>query len=373
MMRLATFNVENLFERPKIMNLPKWSDGQAVLDDYRVLTAVLQKPVYAAADKTKIKKLVQKYDLQDRRAKHEFIQLRENRSHLIQNHNNGTFDVVANGRSDWVGWVELTRDCITDVALKNTGRVIAEVNADVIVLVEVEDRLALDRFNTQIVSPQLEALNRVPYRFNMLIDGNDERGIDVGILSRFPIVSMRSHIDEQLLGETKPVFARDCPEYYLDLGGGSMLVLLVNHFSSQGGGSAAAKWRGQQAARVREIYEALVAKFPSTIVLGDLNAPPGEKPTPSLAPLLSNTDLVDVMGLPQYAHPDLPGTFHYGNASDKLDYILLPPALVPKVSAVDVERRGIFVAKKWVPFDTVTSDVQNASDHGCLWVDLALP
>jgi hypothetical protein len=27
MIRIATFNVENLFERAKVLNLAKWSDG----------------------------------------------------------------------------------------------------------------------------------------------------------------------------------------------------------------------------------------------------------------------------------------------------------------------------------------------------------
>jgi endonuclease/exonuclease/phosphatase family metal-dependent hydrolase len=206
----------------------------------------------------------------------------------------------------------------------------------------------------------------------MLIDGNDERGIDVGILSRFPIVSMRSHIDERLPGGTKPVFARDCPEYYVDVGGGKTFVLLANHFSSQGGGTAAATWRGQQAARVRDLYQGLVGTFPNIAVLGDLNAPPEEKPNVSLAPLLSHTNLQDVMSLPQYSDSTLPGTFHYCNAQDKLDYVLLPPALVANVSAVGVERRGIYVAKKWQLFDTVTDATSGASDHGCLWVDLTV-
>jgi endonuclease/exonuclease/phosphatase family metal-dependent hydrolase len=371
-MRLATFNAENLFDRPKVMNLPKWSDGQPVLNDYKELTTLMQRGTYSAADKARMKTLIAKYKLHDRQAKHEFMQLRDNRPRLLQSHRDGSFDIVANGRGEWVGWVELTTDSVTDVELQNTGRVIAEVNADILVVVEVDNRIALTRFNNQVVTAQLAQKGLRPYAHNMLIDGNDERGIDVGILSRFPITSMRSHIDERLPGGTKPVFARDCPEYYLDVENGKTFVLLANHFSSQGGGKAAAAWRGQQAARVRDLYQGLVGTFPNIAVLGDLNAPPAEKPKVSLAPLLGNTNLQDVMTLPQYPDTTLPGTFHYCNAQDKLDYILLPPALVANVSAVGVERRGIYVAKKWKPFDTVTDATTGASDHGCLWVDLTV-
>lgn len=33
-MRIATFNVENMFERPMIMNLPTWDEGKAVLEGF---------------------------------------------------------------------------------------------------------------------------------------------------------------------------------------------------------------------------------------------------------------------------------------------------------------------------------------------------
>ena len=46
----------------------------------------------------------------------------------------------------------------------------------------------------------------------MLIDGNDDRGIDVGVMTRgdFPITQIRSHVDDtDAHGE---VFSRDCLE-----------------------------------------------------------------------------------------------------------------------------------------------------------------
>ncbi len=33
-MRLASFNVENIFERPLVMSLPSWEDGKTVPKDY---------------------------------------------------------------------------------------------------------------------------------------------------------------------------------------------------------------------------------------------------------------------------------------------------------------------------------------------------
>ena len=53
---------------------------------------------------------------------------------------------------------------------------IQALKADVLCVVEVENRLVLDRFNRQVQGKFLPA-----YQHNLLVDGNDERGIDVGL------------------------------------------------------------------------------------------------------------------------------------------------------------------------------------------------
>ena len=62
----------------------------------------------------------------------------------------------------------------------------------------------------------------------MVIDGNDERGIDVGLVTRegFPIGAMRSHVDDRLR-DGSPVFSRDCPEFNVATPGGNRIVVLV--------------------------------------------------------------------------------------------------------------------------------------------------
>jgi hypothetical protein len=51
----------------------------------------------------------------------------------------------------------------------------------------------LDKFSTQL----LERVNGVPYQHVMVIDGNDDRGIDVGVMTRagYEITSICSHVD----------------------------------------------------------------------------------------------------------------------------------------------------------------------------------
>lgn len=81
------------------------------------------------------------------------------------------------------------------------------MNPDILVLVEVESRPALQQFHDRVLQPLLAS----PCGYNMVIDGNDQRGIDVGILSRYPIQRMRSHIADRT--GARHTFSRDCPEY----------------------------------------------------------------------------------------------------------------------------------------------------------------
>ena len=114
-----------------------------------------------------------------------------------------------------------------------------------------------------------------PYLYNMVIDGNDQRGIDVGILSRYPIHRMRSHISDRS-GES--TFSRDCPEYFVELPSGRELVILPNHFASKRS-DATGQRRRVQAKAVRDIYTALRKRVAHVVVAGDLNDHPAAAPS----------------------------------------------------------------------------------------------
>lgn len=62
-MRIASFNVESLFERPVAMNLKTWADGKQVLEWFAQLNALLNKDVYTAQDKADILDLLKKLEL----------------------------------------------------------------------------------------------------------------------------------------------------------------------------------------------------------------------------------------------------------------------------------------------------------------------
>jgi endonuclease/exonuclease/phosphatase family metal-dependent hydrolase len=132
------------------------------------------------------------------------------------------------------------------------------------------------------------------YGHVMLIDGNDTRGIDVGILTspQVEILSMRSNVDVPDPGAPgEHLFSRDCAQYQCRLLSGATVWVLVNHFKSQSGGGGAK--RARQAQGVRTIVEDLVAAGERHImVMGDLN----EGPTVLGQPAANLATLVDPNG-----------------------------------------------------------------------------
>jgi hypothetical protein len=58
MIRIASFNVENLFARPKVFDLSDWNTSEPVLKAYEKVSALLQKAKYSATDKKQIRDLL---------------------------------------------------------------------------------------------------------------------------------------------------------------------------------------------------------------------------------------------------------------------------------------------------------------------------
>lgn len=370
-MRIATFNVENLFDRARIMNLDDWEDGRPVLDAYASLTKLLEQASYSAADKVQIAALLTLLGLKDSDMG-PYVLLRRNRGALVTRKASGVLEITAEGRADWIGWLELRHAPVNETATRNTGQVIRDIDADILAVVEAEDRIALREFSDTV----LKAVQGTPYANIMVIDGNDDRGIDVGLLTKagYQIGAMRSHVHDGVPGNR--VFSRDCPEYAVTTPQGEVIWFLINHFKSKGYGDAAAnnKRRKAQAEAVAGFYSRLRAEgFDKVVVMGDLNDTPGSAP---LKPLVQDTDLRDVTDHPGFDSGVFAGkgTYGLGNDGDKIDYLLLSPALFARITAAGVFRKGAWPGsrpKRWEVYPEVQKKIHVASDHHALWVDIA--
>jgi hypothetical protein len=232
MVRIASFNVENLFERPKAFNTANWSIGKPALDAYREVNAPFINPacirgllvaldIYSANSNGTIRRNLTQSP--------RWAWLGKNRVDFDREPTDPTqnFEIDTNGRDDRIGWIELAKELTTETSIRMTARVIKDVGADIIGIVEAEDRPYLVRFNKEMLGGL--------YRHVMLVDGNDDCGIDVGIMTadNFEVESIRSNVDtEDAIGT---VFSRDCPQYQVRKPNGTVLHILVNHFKAKSG------------------------------------------------------------------------------------------------------------------------------------------
>jgi endonuclease/exonuclease/phosphatase family metal-dependent hydrolase len=397
--RLATFNVENLFARAKALDTATPAAGGPALKAFDDFNRIAAEPEYTDADKQRMLAALETLRVLVRSGaalrpnpdpfRDAWALLRENRGDFLVAPTDGEPRIVATGRGDWIGWVELTTEPVDEVATRMTARVINDVAADVLCVVEAEDRPSLVRFDVELLGKR--------YAHRMLVDGNDPRGIDVGLFAtaEVELLWVRSNVDhpDPASADGRPLFSRDCPVYHLRLPGGAELFLLLNHLKSQSFSSGNPDpLRSRQSSAVRDIYQALRADGATFVaVLGDLNkSPDPADPTrhPTLEALFDPaTGLIDAYGLPAFSQlhdprdtdRERPGSFQSCTMRNRLDYILLSPELAETVTDGAVFRRGLWgppsnvnPPRLWSIYDEIETSRQAASDHAAVWVDLDL-
>ncbi|MET0349666.1 MAG: endonuclease/exonuclease/phosphatase family protein, partial [Rhizobacter sp.] len=139
-----------------------------------------------------------------------------------------------------------------------------------------------------------------------------------------------------------------------------------NHFKSKRGGNDddSQKRRHAQAALAATLAKKALAITPLVLLGGDLNDTPDSA---ALAPLFAD-GFVDVQDHPSYP-TDRPGTYNTGTAGNKIDYLILSPAMRAALTGTGIERRGTYHPRLWDAFDTVTETADEASDHHLVWAD----
>jgi hypothetical protein len=263
----------------------------------------------------------------------------------------------------------------TEQAQILAGRIKA-MDLDVLAVQEVEDIEALRDFSREFLDGM--------YTNAVLVEGNDPRFIDVGVLSKadFPIgavTSWQHRVHPQDL--TRRVFSRDLLEVeILDRRRARRLFTLYNnHLKSQFvtpgddplvAGPAADLQRGRQAEMVVKIVEERMRPDGRFLVVGDMNDIPGSQP---LNPFSGQAlGLVNALSDPTETRPakaDQPPPpskawthrFKEGGQPARyelFDQIWLSPSLAPRQSGAFIERR--------------TRHGGDGSDHDPAWVVLDL-
>ena len=254
-----------------------------------------------------------------------------------------------------------------------TGEVIRATRADVLALQEVENLDVLKRFR----SLYLGGSRAYPYALS--IDGNDPRLIDVAVLSKHPIVHIRSHQERRTANSY--LFSRDCLEVDLDVGG-RPLTLFVNHLKSMldkdDPKNGRRRTRDRRALQAREVRRIVIERFGSKAgehpfaILGDFNdyLETDAQGSTGISELVRWQQVENVVGrLPRddrWTHY-FPGDRELLEGYHQLDYILLSRSLAARTAAKpEIVRMGLPTgAKRYTGprFDGVGQVFPKASDH----------
>jgi endonuclease/exonuclease/phosphatase family metal-dependent hydrolase len=230
-----------------------------------------------------------------------------------------------------------------EARLDAVAAVLRRLDAEAVLLQEVERLGLLQRLATRAGYPEAR-----------LLEGNDPRGIDVALLSRWPVLRYQGHAGERS-ADGRLLWPRDAVEAELGLGG-ARLRLVGTHLSSRLSDPDGAR-RLLQSARLRELANAAATADPGALVVvgGDLN---DEAAAPALAPLLGDGRWIDGAGA---AAPGSGGqgpaawTWSDGRLREAIDHLALPAALGGRLLA------------GWVADGP---DVAVASDHRPVVLDL---
>ncbi len=263
---------------------------------------------------------------------------------------------------------------------KEIARRITEViKADVLAVQEVEHIQILKQFNK-------EYLNDF-YSHIALVEGNDQRLIDVGIMSKYPIGKIVSHQTAVHPDEpNKRVFGRDLLQVEILNHNREKLFTLYNtHLKSHfvpftedpvQGAINANNRRKRQAEVISQIISKMERPNGRFILTGDMNDPPDSE---FLSPMLTvdNQLLVNTLENPSETRPAKPETPGQGDGPrtkawthrfnppgpeppeySLYDHIWVSPSLANRFSNPTIDRR--------------TKHGGDGSDHDPAWIDLDL-
>src|SRR5690606_36097724 len=117
MMKIAAFNVENLFERAKAFN-ETTSVSEKIISGVAELNNMFEKDEYTTDDLKRMKHLFKILKLE--KSDHgEFVILRKIRGKIVSRPRNRPMEINARGRKDWIGWVELKTAHVNELAVLN--------------------------------------------------------------------------------------------------------------------------------------------------------------------------------------------------------------------------------------------------------------
>jgi len=235
-----------------------------------------------------------------------------------------------------------------DAKIQNLSRVILSFNrgkgADIIVFEEVENINALNLLVKK-------GLGKKGYKYISLIEGPDSRGIDIGMISRYPIVSEKLHkVDISKVQKGRST--RGILEVTFKVKSKTVTVF-GNHWPSQGNNDQTRLVASKVLAK-----KVKLVKSDLVVATGDFNQTRSDSPHGISLNILPLFEDVEVLGR-KFSTETSVGTHWYRGEWESLDRIfILKKSLKNKnvyvdYSSFDIINKNFMVQDlEWIDFDT---------------------
>ncbi|MBY0315613.1 MAG: endonuclease/exonuclease/phosphatase family protein [Bdellovibrionales bacterium] len=276
--------------------------------------------------------------------------------------NNAEFRATECMTKDW-------NDKVVAKKMRRLSDVLRQVKGgkgpDILLVQEVENRRVLEQFRT-------EHLSDLGYQPAILVEGPDERGIDVGLLTKLPVVDPVNYHDLKFtptaeLPAEKISATRGILEVTVRLPDETLMTVLVVHLPSQGSPTES---RRQSLAKINKIKESL-PKDRLVVVGGDFNISSSEENSQKLL----TTQMMDKWGVSHFIGcNNCPGTYFYPREQQWsfFDVFLLSPNLLEEgagpwkviTQSIRIENNSVYQSNKFgspARFDERKKD--GVSDH----------
>lgn len=368
-MKIATYNIQNLFHRDK--SLFEKPYGQCMANWGQELNVLIRESPTTGNRIDRIQELAFLLGF-DKTFHLPYAVMRKRAGFLFLKGTNYSKEMKAGELTDWNGWVSVQTMPLDPSAIENKAKVIAEINPDILLTQEVEDRASLEEFNANFL-PQFDCQ---AYRETAVLQGSNYRGLEMGMLLKngHQINFIKSHRFEQAENNLSN---NEFFQYEIKLHSNQRVWVLAAQLQEKGKDKEVSDGqRQQQAQQVAEVYRQLRAEGKENIIVaGTLNA---VSYCDSLSPLLRDTDLTDVTKHPSF-HVDVDkgrdasyfrmGAYRMGVNIKQKDYLLLSPKLFSRVKDSGLNRKAVWPGKKpkWPVYPSVQNKKQAASAHPAIW------
>lgn len=365
-MKIATFNVQNLFHRDR--SLLQKTRGKCVSEWIAEFDSLLNKE-RSSSNTERLKELSFLLGF-DKTYQNPYVVMRKKAGELYLKGMNCSKELKSGELTDWNGWIKIQTLPIDPEATNHKAKVISEIDPNILVLQEVEDKMSLEDFNKDL----LPKYNCEPFSESVIIPGSEGKGREQALLLKngYQVQNIKIHNSND-----SENIINDLLEYEIHGPKGKIIHLLSAYFyEDKLDIDKAFEIRKNQAYQVSVVYKMLQMQGKSNIIIaGTLNAP---SYCNSLSLLLQETDLKDISKSKTFnvaidegkdASYYRMGAYRMGVNIKQKDYLLLSPTLFAKVKSSGLNRKGVWPEKRpnWGIYSTIHNRNQAASGHPAVY------